>query len=176
VTSLRQIAANRRNAAKSTVHGQRVSVGNHDLRSRSQPFENRTCRAAHLESDLPVVRSRLVRQKSQVATDTMATTSPHQAVFQPLETRFRHGNPKYRPRMGEHGSRHGDGQLNSTQHKSALHGPGDSTVPTQARSLLGAEASARLRDRLLAQINLIGSSDDSANISGPTRTSMIRTS
>jgi len=47
-------------------------------------------------------------------------------------------------------------------HKWSLRGRRDSTSPTQARSIRGAEASAQLRNRLLAEINEISSSDDAA--------------
>src|SRR5262245_55916776 len=56
----------------------------------------------------------------------------------------------------------GNGQLNGAQHKSSLHGRRDANVPAQAKPILGAAASAQLRDRLIAEVRELGSSDDAA--------------
>ena len=57
---------------------------------------------------------------------------------------------------------HGNSQLNGTQHKSSLQGRRDVTGPAYAPAL-GAKASAHLRDRLIAEVGELGSSDDAAN-------------
>jgi ERF superfamily len=56
----------------------------------------------------------------------------------------------------------GNGQLNGTQHPSSLHGWRDAKVRARARPMLGTEASAQLRDRLIAQVRQLVSSDDAA--------------
>jgi hypothetical protein len=56
----------------------------------------------------------------------------------------------------------GNGQLNGTQHRSALPGRRDANLRVQAKPLLGATASAQLRDRLIAEVRELGSSDDAA--------------
>ena len=58
---------------------------------------------------------------------------------------------------------HGNGQLNGTQHRSSLHGRRDPTGHAQATPILGTEPSALLRDRLIAEVHELGSSDDAAN-------------
>jgi ERF superfamily len=55
---------------------------------------------------------------------------------------------------------HGNGQLHGTQHKSSLHGRRAANVRAQA--ILGTEASAQLRDRLITEVSKLGSSDDAA--------------
>jgi ERF superfamily len=57
---------------------------------------------------------------------------------------------------------HGNGQLNGAQPKYSSYGRRDSNVSAQARPILEAKASAQLRDRLIAEIREIGSSDDAA--------------
>ena len=52
------------------------------------------------------------------------------------------------------------GELNGTQHKSSLQGRRDTRA--QAKPILGREASAQLRDRLIAEVRELGSSDDAA--------------
>jgi hypothetical protein len=56
----------------------------------------------------------------------------------------------------------GNGQLNSAQHQSSPHGRRIANVCAQARPVLEAEASAQLRDRLIAAVSELGSSDDAA--------------
>jgi hypothetical protein len=58
---------------------------------------------------------------------------------------------------------HGNGQLNAAQNKSSLlHGRRDTKLRAQAKAILGTEASGQLRDRLIAEIRELGSSDDAA--------------
>jgi ERF superfamily len=57
---------------------------------------------------------------------------------------------------------HGNGQLNGAQPGSSSHGRRDSTVRVQGKPILEAKASAQLRDRLIAEVRDLGSSDDAA--------------
>jgi hypothetical protein len=58
---------------------------------------------------------------------------------------------------------HGNGQLNAAQNKSSLlDGRRDANLRAQAKAILGTEASAQLRDRLIAEVRELGSSDDAA--------------
>ena len=57
---------------------------------------------------------------------------------------------------------HGNGQLNGAQPKYSSRGVRDSNVRTQAKPILEAKASAQLRDRLIAEISELGSSDEAA--------------
>jgi ERF superfamily len=57
---------------------------------------------------------------------------------------------------------HGNGQLNGAQPKSSSHGRRDSNVSAEAKPILDAKASTQLRDRLIAEIRELGSSDDAA--------------
>jgi hypothetical protein len=54
----------------------------------------------------------------------------------------------------------GNGQLNGAQDKSSRRR--DANVRAQAKPILGAAASAQLRDRLIAEVRELGSSDDAA--------------
>jgi ERF superfamily len=56
----------------------------------------------------------------------------------------------------------GNGQFSGTQHKAALPGRREANVHAQAKPILGTEASAQLRDRLIAEVHELGSSDDAA--------------
>jgi ERF superfamily len=56
----------------------------------------------------------------------------------------------------------GNGQLKGTRHRSPLQGRRDATDDRQATPILATEASAQLRDRLLTEVHLLGSSDDAA--------------
>jgi hypothetical protein len=57
----------------------------------------------------------------------------------------------------------GNGQLNGTQHRSSsLYGRRDAHLRAQGKPLLGATASAQLRDRLIAEVRELGSSEDAA--------------
>jgi hypothetical protein len=55
----------------------------------------------------------------------------------------------------------GNGQFDGTQQRSSLHGRWDARLP-EAKPILGNEASAQLRDRLIAEVRELGSSDDAA--------------
>jgi hypothetical protein len=55
-----------------------------------------------------------------------------------------------------------NGQFNGPQHPSSLHGRRDATLRAQAKPILEAEASAQLRDRLIAETRALSSSDDAA--------------
>jgi ERF superfamily len=55
-----------------------------------------------------------------------------------------------------------NGQFNGAQHKASLPGRRDSNVRVQAKPILEAKASAQLRDRLIAEIHALASSDDAA--------------
>jgi hypothetical protein len=57
---------------------------------------------------------------------------------------------------------HGNGQLNCAQPKSSSHDRRDSNVSAQTKPILEAKASAQLRDRLIAEIRELGTSDDAA--------------
>jgi ERF superfamily len=57
---------------------------------------------------------------------------------------------------------HGNGQLNCTQHKSSLHDRRDAHLRAQTKSILGNQASAQLRDRLVGEVRELGSNDDAA--------------
>ena len=57
---------------------------------------------------------------------------------------------------------HGNRQLNGAQPKSSSHGRRNWNVSAQAKPILEAKASAQLRDRLIAEIRELGSSDDAA--------------
>ena len=57
---------------------------------------------------------------------------------------------------------HGNGQLNGTQHKFSLRGRREENLRAQTKPILGAAASAQLRDRLIAEVRELGSSDDAA--------------
>jgi hypothetical protein len=57
---------------------------------------------------------------------------------------------------------HGNGRFNGAQPKPSSHGVRDSNVRAQAKPILGSEASATLRDRLIAEVRELGSSDDAA--------------
>jgi ERF superfamily len=59
-------------------------------------------------------------------------------------------------------SGHGNGQLKGVQPKFSSHGRRDSNVRAQAKPTLDAKASAQLRDRLIAEIGELGSSEDAA--------------
>jgi ERF superfamily len=58
--------------------------------------------------------------------------------------------------------RHGNGQLNGAQPRSSSLGRRDANVSAQAKPILEAKASAQLRDRLIAEIRELGSSDEAA--------------
>ena len=57
---------------------------------------------------------------------------------------------------------HGNGQFNGPQYKSSLPGQRDESLRAQAKPMLKTEASAELRDRLIAEVCELGSSDDAA--------------
>jgi len=52
---------------------------------------------------------------------------------------------------------HGNGQWNGAQPKSSSHGRRDANLHVQAKPVLGAEASAQLRDRLIAEVRKLNS-------------------
>jgi hypothetical protein len=57
---------------------------------------------------------------------------------------------------------HCNGQLNGTQHRSSLYGRRDANLRVHAKPVLGTAASAQLRDRLIAEVRKLNSSDDAA--------------
>ena len=57
---------------------------------------------------------------------------------------------------------HGNGQLNGAQPKSSSYGRRDSNVSAQAKPIFDAKESAQSRDRLIAEIRELGSSDEAA--------------
>jgi len=57
---------------------------------------------------------------------------------------------------------HGNGQMNGTPHTSSFHGRPDAGRRPISEPILGTEASAQLRDRLLATLGGLVSSDDAA--------------
>jgi ERF superfamily len=62
----------------------------------------------------------------------------------------------------ENPKEHGNGQFTGAHHKASLPGGRVGGQGAQAKPTLGNEASAQLRDRLLAEVRELGSSDDAA--------------
>jgi hypothetical protein len=71
--------------------------------------------------------------------------------------------PTNRTSGPESPKRHGNGQLNGAQPKSSSHGRRDANVRAQTKPILETEASVQLRDRLIAEVRELGSSDDAAS-------------